>query len=94
MIILKHVLKRRRLQTIRMPKCCKIPSLQTQFEKPCLWIAFDRQTGDSYDRVDEARDFLTIGTGEDVPDTLSLMNFLGTYQVKNGSEVYHVFEQR
>lgn len=94
MIILKYVLERRRLQTILMPKGCKILSLQTQFEKPCLWIAFDRQNSDSYDRVDEARAFVTIGTGENVPDTLSSMNFVGTYQVDNGAEVYHVFEQR
>lgn len=94
MFIWKYMLERRRVQTIRMPKGSKILSLQTQFAKPCLWIAFDRQNHDYYHRVEEARSFVTIGTGEDVPDTLSSLNFLGTYQIDNGAEVYHVFEQR
>ncbi len=94
MIIWKYVLERRRIQTIRMPKGCKILSLQTQFLKPSLWVGFDHQNRDYYHRVEEARVFVTIGTGEDVPDSLSSMNFLGTYQVDNGAEIYHVFEQR
>ena len=93
MIIWKWELELRRTQLIRMPKGSKILSVQTQNGKPFIWAAFDHENRDYYHRAEETRSIVTVATGENVPDTVSSSKFLGTYQINDGSEIYHVFEE-
>ena len=92
-MIWKFVLERRELQEIQMPKGCRILSLQAQAGKPCLWAAFEHHNSNYFNRDEETRTFFTVGTGEHVTHSLSCLTFLGTYQLSNGDEVYHVFEK-
>lgn len=93
MMIWKYVLERRRVQTIRMPKGAQILSLQTQATKPCLWAAFEHEDQDYLNFKEETRTIVTLGTNDGANVSLSSLTFLGTYQIDNGNEVYHVFEK-
>lgn len=94
MIIWKWVLELSRVQKIQMPKACRILSLQTQYGKPVLYAAFEYHNQDGLNHKEETRTFVTVGTGDNVNVKLPSLHFLGTYQIDNGAEVYHVFEQR
>lgn len=71
--------------TIDIPKGAKILSLQTQENIPCIWILVNKN------RLLERRTFKTFGTGFDEIEDRNL-NYIGTYQVHEGSFVFHVFE--
>lgn len=72
------------LQDIYMPDGAILLDVQVQNGVPCLWA-----------RVDPLaplvpRGFVTHGTGHAVPDTT--VAYVGTYQINDGKEEYHVFE--
>lgn len=71
-------------QHIQIPKEGKILTVQVQHDKPYLWIEVDttKQT--------EARIFQTFGTGHPLPEYPG--HYLGTFQIYNGTLVFHVYE--
>jgi len=73
-------------QRVLMPKGAEILSVQTQNEEPCLWAKFNKANED----VKEERCFAIHETGETI--TSIRYSYIGTYQLRGGVRVYHVFE--
>ena len=74
-------------QTLKMPVGAEILTVQTQFEKPCLWALVD-PNAEKEDRFIEI-----FVTGHAVSYDVSVeMKYIGTYQLHGGSLVFHVFE--
>lgn len=85
--IWKFELKTTDNQTIEMPANAEILTVQTQHEVPCIWALVDPT------EPNEKRFIKVFGTGHDVHYEMGLSrNYLGTYQLHNGSLVFHVFE--
>jgi hypothetical protein len=76
--------------TISMPKHAKILSVQESLSNgvPCIWAMVDTEN------EKEERTFELFGTGSEILDRCSLRNYIGTYQLNNGSFVGHLFELR
>jgi hypothetical protein len=72
-------------QTIEMPAGAKILSLQTQHNEPQIWALVDTHA------PKESRTFRAVPTGADFID--DEMTYIGTFQINNGSLVFHIFEE-
>lgn len=70
--------------TIEMPLSAQILCLQLQYGYPCIWALVD--TGNPMTQ----RRFVTRGTGYPVPERDAA--YIGTYQLRDGAIVFHVFE--
>ena len=96
--IWKFELETKDNQIVKMPINAKILTIQTQFDKPCLWALVD-PNADKEDR------FIKIfGTGHSVrynkcspmlgaEELDECIKYIGTYQLHNGSLVFHAFEK-
>lgn len=72
-------------QKILMPANAKILSIQVQDGKPFVWALI-------YPNNDnEERTFFTYGTGNPIKLFGQENYFLGTYQLRDGRLVFHVF---
>lgn len=72
-------------QSIVMPSDAKLLSVQVQFEMPQLWALVDEEG-----KRTAKRHFQTYGTGHPMPNNPGI--YIGTYQLKEGALVFHVFE--
>ncbi len=84
--IWKYELKPTDDQNIEMPDGAEILTMQCQGETPCLWVLVDPT------KRKKIRRFEIFGTGHTM-DVLSVSTYVGTYQLKDGQLVFHVFEQ-
>lgn len=84
--IFKYKLETTDKQTLSIPEGAEILSVQTQEDKPCIWVLVD----DGNVKID--RQFYIYGTGHSItsPET---KKFIGTYQVCGGMGVFHLFEE-
>ena len=74
-------------QTIEMPVNAEILTVQTQNEIPCLWALVDP------DDPKEDRVIKIFGTGHPIVYDAGVdRKYIGTYQLRGGSLVFHVFE--
>ena len=74
-------------QTVDLPKCAEILTVQTQRERPCLWA----MVNPGADK--EPRKFEIYGTGHIVPyDLVEDRKYIGTFQLQEGDLVFHLFE--
>ncbi len=74
-------------QEIEMPIGSEILTIQTQNVIPCIWALIDPNADK------EVRRFEIYGTGHPIHCDIGVKrNYIGTYQLYNGSLVYHVFE--
>lgn len=71
-------------QRVTMPLGSKPLCVQTQNGTPCIWALVD-----SSEPRKELVTVLTFGTGGPVIGAIG--DYLGTYQMRNGSLVFHVF---
>lgn len=71
-------------QTVSMPIGSKILNIQTQKGEPCIWALIDT------DNDIEDRKFAIYGTGNECSSFYE--EYIGTFQIENGSLVFHVFE--
>lgn len=71
------------LNKIEMPEGAAILTVQMQREKPCLWALVDSS------KEKETRQFCIYGTGHKIANDVIYVN---TFQVENGTYVFHVFE--
>lgn len=71
-------------QPVRIPAGAQILCVQTQQEQPCLWAMVNT------DNAPEARHILTRGTGQRLTEQEG--RYIGTYQLRGGALVFHVFE--
>ena len=75
-------------QFIWIPKNAEILSVQNQNEVPCMW-ALVNPTEER-----EEKCFEIFGTGHDVHCDMGVdRKFIGTFQMQNGSLVFHIFER-
>lgn len=84
--IWKYELQNEGVQELKMPKGADILTVQTQYEKPCLWALVNP------DAVEVSRGFMIYGTGHPVPTEPYPHKYIGTYQLSGGALVFHVFE--
>lgn len=73
--------------TIGLPPGAKFLSVQIQNGVPQSWWLVDES------REQEFRTFRVFGIGHEVPVDESLQ-YLGTFQLHDGSLVFHLFEER
>jgi hypothetical protein len=71
-----------------MPGGAGILCVQAQREIPCLWAIVDTGTN-----MKVPRKFLIVGTGHDLGDDEDIGAYIGTFQIRDGSFVFHVFEE-
>lgn len=88
MTIWKYPLEAEDEQVMAMPKGARILTVQTQNETPCLWAMVNPTEA----RI-EKRKIYTHGTGHPVADDPDTLAYLGTYQLRGGALVFHVFER-
>lgn len=74
-------------QFISIPKNAEILSIQTQNNSPCIWAFVDPK------EEKEERCFEMFGTGSEIHGDMGIYRkFIGTFQINEGSLVFHVFE--
>jgi len=83
--IFKYPMQVTEEQTIEMPLGSQILTVQTQHEIPCIWAKVDP----SKDMVDSR--IRTFATGQLIPKNFHGKH-IGTYQLKGGALVFHVFQ--
>lgn len=83
MKIFKYQIETTDEQTVAMPMGAQILTVQTQDEKPRIWALVD-EMAPSVKRV-----IRTSGTGHPVPADQG--QYVGTYQLRGGALVFHVF---
>ena len=71
-------------QEIEMSEDAQILSVQTQYEKICIWVLFDTK------QKMVKRKFIVKGTGHPIDE--KNMKYIGTTQMMKGNLVWHVFE--
>ena len=69
---------------IELPVLCKILKVDSQHGRAVMWAFVDP----GVER--EKRKFVVYGTGHDMPDNPGV--YIGTFQLKGGDLVFHVFE--
>lgn len=71
-------------QSIKLPRDSKILAVQTQNDNPCIWVLVNP------DNDKEKVHIRIIGTGHPIEDNFNGKH-IGTFQVLNGSGIFHVF---
>jgi hypothetical protein len=88
-VIWKYPLEVRDSNVIEMPYDAKILCVQTQNNIPCIWAIVNK------DAYLENRFFRIVGTGQPFQkEFLVYRNYIGTFQLDNGSLVFHLFEDK
>jgi hypothetical protein len=82
--IWKYQLEVAGLSILQIPKGGKILCVQTQNEQPCVWVDVDSEA------PTETRWFKIFGTGHKME--INEGKYIGTFQLSNGSLVFHLFE--
>lgn len=73
--------------SLELPKNAKILSVQSQRNKPCLWVLLDTEA----EKV--KRNFRLAGTGHEIEKEIaSQLEFIGTFQLNEGGFIGHLFE--
>lgn len=70
--------------TLDLPKGAKVLTVQMQHGEPQLWVLVDPEN------YTVKRSFRLVGTGHSVP-TVGIW-YINTFQLDNGSVVFHLFE--
>ena len=83
--ILKYPLSIVDKQTISLPECAEILTVQTQQEMPFIWVIINTDN-----KTTEEKEIYTHGTGHEIEDVDS-KKYLGTYQINGAALVFHVF---
>ena len=83
--IWKWELRVKETQVINMPSGAEVLSIQTQQGRPVLWALVNE------DNPLTSRTFATYGTGFIMPENPG--KYIGSYQNKLETLVFHVFEQ-
>lgn len=78
------------MQVISMPVNSRILSVQSQNDKPCIWAICNTETKEMEERM-----FQVYGTCNPFYEGIHFgkeQQFIGTFQLMNGSFVGHLFE--
>ena len=71
---------------LSMPKDADILSVQVQGEQPCIWALVEPGA------AIEHRHFRLVGTGHPISENIDTLEFIGTFQLRGGILVFHLFE--
>lgn len=71
---------------IRMPHGARVLSVATQHDEPQIWALVDDES-----RAFSPRKFKLLGTGHPA-DHIATDRYVGTFQVRGGALVFHLFE--
>lgn len=75
--------------TLDIPRDARILTVQTQREQPCIWVLVDTSA-----KIKETRFFSLYGTGHPViSEKDEKLEYIGTFQLADGSLVFHLFER-
>ena len=74
------------VSTFEMPEGAKVLTVQAHGGVPMLWSLVDP------DRPRNAREFLTVGTGDPIDTDPLLLTYVATFQL--GPLAFHVFEKK
>lgn len=98
--IFKYPLKVRDEQVIEIPNGAKILTIQTQkrnvltkndlvqpLDMPCVWAMVNEQAGMGKKKI------VMFGTGHPIESSKNL-EYIGSFQVLNGQQIYHAFEEK
>lgn len=81
-------------QVIRVPRNSKVLSVQVQYGILCMWILVDPTEPKDLERGD-LKNIRIYGTGHTISSfDIKDMNFMGTFQLLDGSFVGHVFASK
>ena len=83
MRIWKYIIRTTDVIAVTMPRGAKILCVQIQREEPCIWALVDPNA------TIETRWLRIYGTGHPIDE---LGEYVGTYQLHNGSLIFHVFD--
>lgn len=72
-------------KTLIMPEGAEVLCVQTQFGVPQMWTIVDPEAPQEY------RTFHAFSTGDSV-GTISIVDYIGTYQEHEGNLIFHLFE--
>ena len=86
MKIFKYIIQITDLQSVALPPCAQILSVQAQAGALCLW-ALVTPSKNTVERLLEI-----FGTGNPIPDADAEREFIGTVQLDGF--VWHIFERR
>lgn len=73
---------------IVLPADAQVLSVQMQHGIPTMWAIVDPDTATRYNRA--TKRLHIAGTGHELPDNLG--RFIDTFQMEDGTLVFHVFE--
>jgi hypothetical protein len=85
--IFKYKIETTDEQTISMPQGAEILTVQIQNGDPHIWVLVD-MTQDDVIRTIEV-----FGTGNPIRDPNAPRRYVGTYQLRDGRLIFHVFEK-
>lgn len=74
------------VHNVELPEGAEILTVQSQHDEPHMWALVDP------DAPMATRTFLLLGTGHSSEDDLSRDDYIGTYQLRDGGLVFHLFE--
>lgn len=87
-VIFKYPLEVLRTQIVKMPRNAKILTVQSQMDRPVIWAIVNPE-----EEIIPYL-FLLYGTGQSCEESdNAFRNYIGTFQLWDGQEVYHVFHQ-
>lgn len=72
-------------QTLILPPGAQLLTVQVQDERPCLWALVDERAPSR-----QMRHLAIYGTGHPLPENPG--TYIGTFQLRGGAFVGHVFE--
>lgn len=72
--------------TIELPEGARVLCVQSQQDEPMIWALVDPGA------KSEKRRFLMAGTGQPIKEQSQLGQYVGTFQLRHGSLVFHVWE--
>jgi len=72
--------------SLDLPRGAKILTVQEQYDKPQIWALVNPEG------LVETRNFRLAGTGHPIKETEKILNFVGTFQLRRGSFIGHLFE--
>ena len=70
-----------------LPTGTEILTVQTQYNKPCIWCLVYPDVVPT-----EKRKFRLVGTGHPIEEGLVSLDYIGTFQLFNGTLMFHLFE--
>lgn len=69
-----------------MPRGAKVLCVAVQRGEPQMWALVDPHADK------EARSFVCVGTGHELPDLSICAHFIGSFQLSGGDLVFHLLE--